>query len=432
MKRIYNYMLLHPEETKKRLIYSAFAIIILVWHIDLGYISDDAVVAPTVSDNSLWERFCHLWSTNGRIFTDTFANLFYRLPMPIWKCFDTAVYLLIAFLLVEMFTKKTYKDVLAVCLLVLLFPFNYMESAGYIATSTNYLYPMACVLIVACTLYHIQKGQSISWVRWVVTIVSLLYATNHDQYAVVLIGGLFMFLLYNIKYKAPKKLIKYNTILLLVTSALYTFTCFLPGHIARTNSTAERDYWFPEYATWSFADKIYRGYTSTVANVIFYNVALFVVFTALLFFVALKSNKIINCIVGAIPLVITVAVRCTVVLSGLGQNRFIFFDVRTCGLPDLLSVQTTALPVVLSILVVIFIFVAIWLCVENFQRKCMLTMLLILAAGSREMMGFSATIFASSFRTFTFFLFSLIASSLILLRELYKEENDSKCKNDVQ
>lgn len=45
-------------------------------------------------------------------------------------------------------------------------------------------------------------------------------------------------------------------------------------------------------------------------------------------------------------------------------------------------------------------------------------MLLILAAGSREMMGLSAILYASSFRTFTFFLYAIIACCLLILQEL--------------
>ena len=43
---------------------------------------------------------------------------------------------------------------------------------------------------------------------------------------------------------------------------------------------------------------------------------------------------------------------------------------------------------------------------------------MILGAGSRLMMGLSATIYASQQRTFTYLLFSLLAISLLLVQEM--------------
>jgi len=56
------------------------------------------------------------------------------------------------------------------------------------------------------------------------------------------------------------------------------------------------------------------------------------------------------------------------------------------------------------------------------ENKLLLTLLLVLSAGTREMMGFTATIYASSYRTFTFFLYALIVCCLILLNELEEDE----------
>ena len=61
---------------------------------------------------------------------------------------------------------------------------------------------------------------------------------------------------------------------------------------------------------------------------------------------------------------------------------------------------------------------------KNRQRKYLVFMLLILAAGSREMMGLSATLYASSFRTFTFFLYATIACCLLILQELKSEKKN--------
>ena len=58
------------------------------------------------------------------------------------------------------------------------------------------------------------------------------------------------------------------------------------------------------------------------------------------------------------------------------------------------------------------------------EHKLFLTLLLVLAAGTREMMGFTATIYASSYRTFTFFLYAVIICCLIILNELEEKIED--------
>ena len=76
------------------------------------------------------------------------ANLFYRVPIFIWKTFDVLVYVGIALLMSKIFTQNSQRDLLVVCAMILLFPMQYLDSAGHIASSTNYVYPVACLLVI--------------------------------------------------------------------------------------------------------------------------------------------------------------------------------------------------------------------------------------------------------------------------------------------
>ena len=75
----------------------------------------------------------------------------------------------------------------------------------------------------------------------------------------------------------------------------------------------------------------------------------------------------------------------------------------------------------LSVIMILSIVFAIVLLVRNRIRTSIIGMLLFLAAGSREMMGLSPTIYASGYRTFTFFLFAIMVCILLGLQEVVEQ-----------
>ncbi len=73
---------------------------------------------------------------------------------------------------------------------------------------------------------------------------------------------------------------------------------------------------------------------------------------------------------------------------------------------------------------VVCVFVSTWILSEEKERIMMIGALAI-AALTREMLGLSATIYASSFRTFVFFLFILIGMTLNIIRNILRR-NETK------
>lgn len=403
------------EQRYKCIIYTFFAFLILIIHIPMTYVADDLMMAPGVTDETLWEHFVTRYLYNGRICTDVLANAFYRVPMVVWKVFDTGIYVVIAMLISYLFTKNTYKEVLAVCGLILLFPFDYLSTAGYICVSTNYVYTILGILLILVPIKSTLDGVRVSVWGHIVSLFSIFYVTNHDQTAIVLIGGLFLYLIYVKTMKADKKLVHIIVGYFLASVCCYIFMFFMPGHINRMTSTVEMETWLPEYAEWTFVKKVYHGYTSTVAHIMYNNVKLFCLFCLLLFLVALQQKSVKNKLVAFIP------VGAMLFVNVIGKQYFIHFDFV---LPELLTLGEhiwNIVPLLLSGVILICIFYTVCTAVDKNTNKWLLILLLTLAAGSREMMGFSATIYASSYRTFTFFLYALIVCCLILLEELRRD-----------
>lgn len=407
------------EKTLRYIVYAIFAFLFFCKHYDLVYVGDDLIMGPGVDTYTLWDNLVWHWDYNGRIITDVFANIWYRIPMMCWKIFDTALYVVAAMLISRVFTKNRLHDLLIVCGLLLLFPFNYMESAGYIATSANYFYPVLGIFVITRHIKYVLENEKVPVPMYFASAISIIYFTNHDQTAVGLLGCMVCYLVYCVVTKADKRLIQHVSGLLGSSAVIYGLSFLIPGHMGRTDTANELETWFPEYVEWNFADKVYHGYTSTVANLFYNNVLLFVLFAILLFMISLKSKSFVKIIVAAIP------IGGILLCNSWGSQRFIYYFERSIGMPELLPLEVFPLAFILSIFILISIFYTIWNCVDKLEDRLMLTMLLVMAAGTREMMGFTFTIYASSYRTFTFFLYALIICSLILLRQL-EEDKENK------
>lgn len=411
---------LKNEKVQRFLIYLALIIIFFIRHFDLTYVGDDYIMAPGAAEMTLWEAFVFRWGYNGRIITDVFAFFWYYFPMMVWKIFDTVLYAFAAMLITRVFTRNTVKDLFVVSLLLLLFPFKYMESAGYVATSANYFYPVFAILVVTLHIKYVLENKKVPIPMYFASALSIIYYTNHDQTAVGLLGCMACYFGYCLLTKQNAHLTKHVGGLFAASGLVYGLSFLIPGHMGRSNSDYELNYWFPEYVEWNFAEKVYHGYTSTVANLFFNNIALFILFAILLLLVSLKQKKIYNIVIAAIPL------GGVLLCNTWGLHRFIYYFERSIGMPELIPVQMFPIPFVLSVLMIAAAFYTIWNCIDKLEDKLMLTMLLVMGAGTREMMGFTFTIYASSYRTFTFFLYALILCCIVLLRQL---EDDNERKN---
>ncbi len=411
------------EKLFSHLIFAAFALVILYLHRSMTYTHDDLVIAPTVAGESLVAHFLYRFYSNGKIFTDVLANLFYRVPLLVWKLFDTLVYVAIAQLITHLFTEKTWKDALTVCALILIFPTWYLGTAGWIATATNYLYPVLCLLTATLYLQKVAKGQRLSPLSYVLLVISILYASNQDQAGMILIGGVFLCLLVLIQKKADRKIIGRMALWLCICILCYAALFCLPGHLNRMIDTSEMEYWLPQYAHWTLFEKLYHGYTSTVANLFFGDAVLFPLFSFFLFLVSLRCQAVVKKVIGSLPFLAFVFIQI------IGKEHFVVYYPYAGGMPELrpLSQGFPAYFTLFFTVAVVFCMLAsVWNGVSHPSRRTLLFSFLLLAAGSREMMCFSPTLYASHARTFTYFLYFLILGILVIFRELKSRENSTE------
>ena len=160
---------------------------------------------------------------------------------------------------------------------------------------------------------------------------------------------------------------------------------------------------------WTIADKVYHGITTTFANIFYQRPTLFLWFCYLMVAVVFFENRKI--------VMIPVALLVTVLAcSALDYNIFIRFYDYTIGLPELVSVKENPAPLIVAVAIFILMILSVLSLYKTNRKLCIALMILnILGFGSRFMMGFSATIFASSYRTFTLQLICFLVSDVLMV-----------------
>ena len=403
--------------------YIAYTVIISIIHIPMSYISDDAVKISNNINLSVVELAKMYWNNaySGRYFIDTLGDVLFKIPINLWKAFDILVYLLIVVFLNVIFDVSD-KNKPLVCGLMLLFPVSLMQSAGYISTSVNYLYPVLCILIVAWSCKNIiLSGKSM--LLLLLLVIPILYLTNSDQAAVMLIAlcvAIIIMLLMN--YKMINKSIYTRAIItmpIVLTEGVlgYLIYWIAPGH--RSRATLTGGSWsYPGFENWNLFTKIYRGYSSTVANVMMQYVGVYVFLTFLLFVLCIAKEKALyKKIIISVPFFFSIFELVT------KYKYFVYSGDNMYGLYDMYLVsegKKYGLVLMGSIFIVGCLIYGVCELVDNTNLKIMTILIFLFGCGTRLIMGLSNTLFGSGTRTFTMMIFSLIVCTIILLKELDK------------
>lgn len=115
------------------------ALLALHWDMSLN-LSDDGIFQDALNQMSLADYMAYLYLyVNGKVFPDAMAAIFTWLYPWVWKITDILMYLVIAACMNHYFAPDR-KTSLPGCLAVLLLPFSILNSAGWVATSTNYIW----------------------------------------------------------------------------------------------------------------------------------------------------------------------------------------------------------------------------------------------------------------------------------------------------
>lgn len=402
--------------------YVFYLAIIVYRHISLGgvelLVHDDDYRYNNPKGMGVIELVKHYWNANGRYSADAAAEILVQ-HYQLWKVLDIIVFLLIAVLLCYILKLQKYQQVWTLLGAILLVQFTYLKSAGYVSTTTNYTFTLLGVLFVAFEAISIIRNDKYKYIGIPFALCGILYASCHDQYSVVNVMMCMLMIIYMVIYMRKEPYLKKNICMLIALTILvvaaYAIVFFSPGHLQRMNSVAEMEYWLPQYANWSFTKKIYEGFSTTISNLLFKRVDLFVLLSVVIAIRAYCCDKVLYKIIGMIP------VSIFALASTIGVKSFYVEYEYACGLPDLLEVSEGSYAVmglIMSVLICATILLSTWILPTDRKTAFLATGVLVIGALSREMMGFSATVYASSYRTFVPFLFCMVVAISLIVRDI--------------
>lgn len=425
------------NDQKKQIIgiYAISFVLLLLLHLKMGYVSDDAWYISFLENNSKFDGILNAFSNSpGRFLTDTLGTILNYCPMSLWKVLDSLCYLAIIKMIEYLFFKKSdVRSTGIVALCIFLFPFSYLSSAGYIHTSSNYVYPIACILLALVPIRIAMKNAKVSKLWVVLGCLACVYASNQEQSALLLI----MMLLYLVIASLTKKRIKasdsevasqsnndrevINTtgriaIIELIISIIGFLTVIInPNHIIRAKETTG-DFAAPGYSEWTAFDKLYHGYSSTVANLFFQPIVVYIVFCFLLCIISIRNKKTIIKIIGSVPLIITI------VMAASGYSHFIVFNDYAYGMPEIwdssVGLKHVVVPIVISVTILLCILISVYKAFDNKRISLGIVYIYLISFGTRVMIGFSSSIYGSSFRTFIYLLFYFLVMNMIFAEKI--------------
>lgn len=334
---------------------------------------------------------------------------------------NAATYVVMTIIISKIFNKEQNKNInIFLCFLVLLYPLSHLGSAGYIATSINYLLPLTCLFYSMYVVLQIINNKKFSKISYIIAIITTLIACNMEQTCITFVALLFFIEIFSIIKKKDKKKNWYIIVLFAIAIIELIFIAKCPGNSVRYNSEIKARY--NNYANYGLKEKIYLGIIPTASEILNQKI-IFTVFALLLMIYTFGKSK--NKILRTLSVIDFSFFLLMGTFSNLTktiyQNSSKFFEIVNSQ--DIYG-NSIALPNLICLAIILFVSLSlIYLLYEVFDHKLEYPLILIVGFASRIMMGFSPTIFASCSRTAIILYFSALVLSLIIYRELYNDKN---------
>lgn len=392
--------------------------------LNIGF-GDDAWFINLINNENfnVWSHIvARYYDWTSRLFIELVFMGIVQCPL-LWIFLDTAIMVLIAVFISKIFlnTQCTRNNWIIVCL-ILVFPFITVSNAGWIASTMSYTWVLSFGLISIYPIKKILNNKKIKWYEYIIYLSALVYAINNEQMCIVLLT---VFLFANIYIYIVNKKINWYLIMpaiLSVASLSFILTC--PGNTARRIS--EISTWFPEYANISILRKIEMGFSSSLYEFIMKPNMIFTIFAGLLLVCMLiKHQNRFYRTIAAIPFVSSLIFGIFSNISGgiFPAVTIIINSMTKFGTIISLTSIKSWIPDTILLIICLSIITSVCLIFKNKKELIISIFVLILGFGTRMIMAFSPTIWASGSRTFVFMYFAFIICCVIFYNEITKADD---------
>ena len=211
---------------------------------------------------NVWKNSLETWSSRNIIEFLQFS--LYTIPGCVWifRIINSGMFTLIGYCIYKIIDSKytTRKNLILSLMGLFTIPIDQLATAGWIATSANYLWPTALGCYAVLPVILSLQNRPIPFHTKILAALSMIVASNEQQIAAILVGVLVCIILYSVTFK--KKLNWFSCLLLVIGIVEIIFHLSWKGNILRT--TSEIATWNPEFNMQSTIEKISNGFFSTI------------------------------------------------------------------------------------------------------------------------------------------------------------------------
>lgn len=356
---------------------------------------------------------------SARPFTDSFTFIFSKYKI-LWRILNP---LIMISLLLGVSTllpfKLNTKDTL-ILFICLMFPTMIIVDAGFIATTLNYLWAVTFGILSLVPLKQLIDNKKTKWYNFLFTFPLILYATNMQQMAVVLTV---IFFCANIYLFAQKKFNILVLIQFLVAVGGLGLSFFLNMFGDDNRMLRETGRYFPQFGELNIFEKIELGFSSTFYSLTMnphFAVIGFLAFTIFLSRIIYKKKiNFLNCIVSIIPPIFTTIMCVLKFIPNSSIYSIISGGMRYYRMEKAVYSFKPATDLIFILLIFCVLF-SLYCVFKNKRDFYVALIILSLGLGTRIMMGFSPTVWASGHRTFCIMFITFTIVGFLIYND-YKE-----------
>jgi hypothetical protein len=349
------------------------------------------------------------WSS--RLLLEATLVLVLRLSIIIWITLDIGMILMLFSSLQQLLApNKQLREGMTLALLVCMYPFFHMGSAGWVTTTVIYLWPLSLAAYALGGMARWLRGERIPWYRWLLYGASAVYGCNNELIAMMVLAVGVAVLLRAVHDK-KNLVVPLLGIVLSVVSLAFVLTA--PGNSIRIAS--ETLSWMPDFPAISLFSKIRIGIVSTMEHFVSIpNAVLFLFLLLIVIHVFRENNSFKKRAVSALPLLIQVAYGAYFAVEKLFFTKNINYSI-----PEIMPASISGmilqglLMASFAVMILCIAFSLSWILRDKYK---LIPYLLVLGAGlaTRLSLSFSPTVLASGTRTYMLIYFVLLAMIFLL------------------
>ena len=391
-----------PKEYRFYIIlYLIFLAVHLILPLNWG---DDKIFLSKSADAGIFDFL----QGSARPFTDGLTYIFSRFHF-LWRVLNPVVLTVLVWVIPKILPSDNIHRALP---LLAVYPTMCMVDAGFVATTVNYLWPVTFGIISLLPLKNFLYGKKTKLLARLLILPLMLYATNMQQMAVVMLVALSVGNIYLLSKRTVNLYLVFQN---LIVTGMTVYSYYINTVGENNRMVRETGRYFPEFLSLNIFEKLELGFSSTfygLTSQIYFTLAGSLAFMIFLCVMSFKQGTKLK-LLSLLPPVSSV-VLCFV-------SPYIFGELKNYKMQKAVySFEPVA--DIIFIMIGICVVISIFSLMKSNGNKIYCACILILGLGSRVMMGLSPTVWASGCRTFCIMLISFILITLVIVEEKNKNE----------